>query len=101
MVNLDILSHIYTETDERVMMPGWGTEIPNKTFEPLTHELIEDVYDELMRVINYDPRVELITISVVPYFDANALLASATLRYLELNVADDLDFVINLESGQL
>ncbi len=99
LVNLDILSHIYTETDERVMMPGWGTDIPNKAFEPLTVELIEDIHDELDRVIDYDPRVEKIKVSVVPYYDQNTIVATVTLRYIELNVVDDLDFVINLETG--
>lgn len=99
LVNLDILSHIYTEKDERVMMPGWGTSIPNMAFEPLTEDLIDNVYDELNRVIDYDPRVEKLSITVVPYYDANALIASVTLRYVELNVTDSLDFVINLENG--
>lgn len=99
LVNLDILSHIYTERDERVMMPGWGTDIPNKPFEPLTNDLIEDVYDEIVRVVDYDPRVERIRVTVVPYHDANALVCSATLRYIELNDTDSFDFVLNLENG--
>lgn len=99
LVNLDILSHIYTERNERVMMPGWGTDIPNKPFEPLTNDLIEDVYDEIIRVVDYDPRVERIRVTVVPYIDANALVCSATLRYIELNDTDSFDFVLNLETG--
>lgn len=99
LVNLDILSHIYTETDERVMMPGWGTDIPNKAFEPLTVELIEDIQDELDRVFDYDPRVEKINLTVVPFFDQNAIIANATLRYIELDIVDSLEFVIRLETG--
>jgi phage baseplate assembly protein W len=99
LVNLDILSHLYTETDERVMMPGFGTDIPNKPFEPLTNDLIEDVYDDITRVVDYDPRVKRITVSVVPYHDANALVCSVSLLYIELNDTDSFDFVLNLETG--
>lgn len=99
LVNLDILSHIYTERNERVMMPGWGTDIPNKPFEPLTNDLVEDVYDEIVRVVDYDPRVERMTVTVVPYHDANALVCTVTMRYIELNETDSFDFVLNLETG--
>lgn len=99
LVNLDILSHLYTETNERVMMPGWGTNIPNLPFEPLTDQLIEDLYDEIVRVVDYDPRVERMTVTVLPYHDANAVVCTVTLRYIELNETDSFDFVLNLETG--
>jgi phage baseplate assembly protein W len=99
LVNLDILSHIYTETNERVMMPGFGTSIPNMPFEQLTEDLIEELHDEIDRVIDYDPRVEKIKVVVVPYYDRNLIAATVTLRYIEINVIDDLDFILNLENG--
>ena len=99
LVNLDILSHIYTETDERVMMPGFGTIIPSLPFEPLTERLIDRLYSDLYKVIDYDPRVKLLTMTITPYYDRNAIVASVSLRYIELNVNDDLDFVINIDNG--
>ncbi len=100
LVNLDILSHIYTETNERVMMPGFGTIIPSMPFEPLTDRLIDRLYSDLHKVIEYDPRVELIEMNIVPYYDRNAIVASATLKYIELEVTDTLDFAINIDNGQ-
>jgi len=101
LVNLDILSHIFTEKNERVMLPGWGTDIPNAPFEPLTSELIQNIRDDIERVINYDPRVELLTLTIAPYYDSNAIIASVTLQYIELNVSDALEFVLKLESGSI
>lgn len=99
LVNLDILSHIYTETNERVMMPGFGTIVPTMPFEPLTDRLVDRLYSDLHRVIDYDPRVELIEMVIVPYYDDNSLVASVSLRYIELDVTDRLDFVINIDNG--
>ena len=99
LVNLDILSHIYTETNERVMMPGFGTIIPTIPFEPLTERLVDRMYSDLHRVIDYDPRVELNEMVLVPYYDNNSIVASVSLNYIELNVTDRLDFIINIDNG--
>lgn len=99
LVNLDILSHIYTETNERVMMPGFGTIVPTMPFEPLTDRLVDKLYGDLHKVIDYDPRVELIEMIIVPYYDENTLVSSVTLKYIELDVTDRLDFVINIDNG--
>lgn len=100
LVNLDILSHIYTERGERVMMPTFGTSIPTSAHEPLTQQLIENIRDDLETVFNYDPRVEKIRLVLTPFYDSNSLVASATLRYIELNVIQDLNFVINIDMGE-
>lgn len=100
LVNMDILSHIYTQRGERVMMPEFGTSIPNSAFEPLTQELLARIRDDLEAVIDYDPRVERERLLLVPYYDSNSIVASVTLRYIELNVIKDLNFVINIDTGQ-
>lgn len=99
LVNLDILSHIYTETNERVMMPGFGTIVPSMPFEPLTDRLIDRLYSDLYKVIEYDPRVDLLEMTITPFYDRNAIIASVSLKYIELNVSDKLDFVINIDNG--
>lgn len=101
LVNMDILSHIYTSRRERVMMPEFGTNIPNAAFEPLTQELIASIRDDLEMVIDYDPRVERDRIILVPYYDSNSIVASVTLRYLEFDIEKDLNFVINIDTGNL
>lgn len=99
LVNLDLLNHIYTGRNDRVMMPGWGTIIPDLAFEQLTQELMIQIREDLERVFQYDPRVELMSLSIQPYADYNAIVASAMLRYVELDVSDELNFSINLDNG--
>lgn len=88
LVKRDILNHIFTEKGERVMMPNFGTRIPALAFEPNDEHSRKIVEDDLREVFNYDPRVELINLSVVTIPDNNAMLALADLLYLEFNVRD-------------
>jgi phage baseplate assembly protein W len=99
LVNMNILSHIYTEKRDRVMMPTFGTNIGSYAHEMLTEELVENIKDDLTSVVNADPRVEKIRLVITPYYDSNSLVATLTLRYIELNVVDDLNFVINIDTG--
>lgn len=99
IVKRDILNHIFTRRGERVMMPNFGTSIPDMPFEPLDDDTIQTIYDEVYQVIEFDPRVELIELSVTPDYDTNKLTVDAKVRYIELNVVDSIDFNITFEEG--
>ena len=88
LVKRDILTHIFTEKGERVMMPNFGTRIPTLAFEPNDEHSRRIVEEDLREVFNYDPRVELINLSVVTIPDNNAMVAIADLLYIEFNVRD-------------
>lgn len=90
LVKQDLLNHIFTEKGERVMMPGFGTRIPTLAFEPNDERTRRIVEDDLREVFEYDPRVNLISLSVVSMPDNNAILAMAELMYVELKVTDTL-----------
>ena len=66
LVKMDLLNHIFTKKGERVMMPNFGTLIPEMAFEPLDTETVSLVREEVTRVINYDPRVNLINMETSP-----------------------------------
>lgn len=99
LVKLDLLNHIFTRRGERIMEPDFGTSIPDLPFEPLTDELVELVEDELTEVFEFDPRVELLDLRVVPAEDQNALTAATLLRFIEFNVTDTLNIRIDLEGA--
>ena len=80
LVKRDLLNHIYTRKGERIKMPTFGTNIPYMVMEPLDDTTVYIIGDELRRVIDYDPRVELVgegihrsDISVVTDYDANSI----------------------------
>lgn len=91
LVKLDLLNHIFTRRGERVMMPNFGTSIPDLVFEPITEDLLEQIQDEITTVIEYDPRVSLLDFKIVPYHDENRVIANFTIRYIELNMTETID----------
>lgn len=97
LVKLDLLNHIFTRRGSRVMMPNFGTIIPEIAFEPLDESTIDLVASEVKRVIDYDPRVSLIDMEVNPIYDENRLTVAARVFYVELDREDDLFLNIEFE----
>lgn len=81
----DLLNHIFTGIGERLMMPTFGTRIPLMAFEQndeITRGIIEE---DIKKVIDYDPRVSLISLNVVSLHDDNAIVAFCEVFYVEYN----------------
>lgn len=97
LVKQDLLNHIYTRWRERIMMPTFGTRIPDMPFEQIDSTLLHNLEQDLLRVVDYDPRVELVTndyvqgIRVTPFIDDHIVVASVDLYYVELDVSETLD----------
>lgn len=89
-VKRDLFNHIYTIPGERVMLPDFGTRIPLLAFEPLDEATLLIVKEDLTKVFEYDPRVELLEIVVLPLPDNNAILAIADVLYVEMDVKETL-----------
>lgn len=94
LVKEDLRNHIFTRYGERVKMANFGTRIPDMLFEQLELENLILIYEELENVFKYDPRVELLSLDIIPDFDNNIVLAYAELNYVELNINDRLDLKI-------
>ena len=99
LVKQDLLNHIYTRFKERIKMPRFGTRIPDMLFEPLDSEILEAIEDDLVTVVNYDPRVEFSIenapfeggIEITPLYDENAVIATVELFYIEFDLTQKLD----------
>lgn len=98
LVKMDLLNHIFTRRGERVMMPTFGTQIPDLVFDPLDDITLGILESELLTVFNFDPRVEVIELIITPNFDQSSVEARANLRYIELAVTETLD--LNIDFGQ-
>lgn len=94
LVEEDLLNHIFTEYFERPHMPSFGTRIPSLVFEPNDAQVRAIIDEDLRKVFNYDPRVQLQDLTVMSLPDNNAIVALANLLYLELNVVDNLKIEI-------
>ncbi len=99
LIKLDLLNHIFTRRGERVMMPTFGTIIPDLVFEPLDEETIDQLESELRLVFDYDPRVELLDLVVTPDIDGNAVTAAARILCIELDTVELMNLNIEFETG--
>jgi len=95
----DLSNHIFTRLGERVMQPGFGTRIPDMAFEPNDEETIKIIKDDVVKVINYDPRVQLKSVEVYPIPDNNTIIIMVTVYYVEFQVTDVLN--IDVKSRKL
>lgn len=100
LVKLDLLNHIFTRKGERVMMPNFGTRIPDLAFEPLDGITLTILDEDLRAVVDFDPRVTLLDLVITPFPDNNAVVASVKLLYIELNIQGNLDINITFEGSQ-
>lgn len=98
LVKLDLLNHIYTRKGSRVMMPTFGTIIPDLVFEPLDSETTEILEDELRRVFDFDPRVEVVTFDLNVVEDQHQVTATVQLFYVELDIVDNFELNILFEA---
>jgi len=99
LIKLDLLNHIFTRRGERVMMPTFGTIIPDLVFEPLDEETIDQIESELRLVFDYDPRVELLDLVVTPDIDSNAVTAAVRILCIELDTVELMNLNIEFETG--
>lgn len=99
LVKQDLLNHIFTRPGERVGLSNFGTVIPDLLFEPFDNETISLAVDQVLNVINFDPRVELRDenedFEVNADFETSRLDIRARLRFIELDLTDIFD--VNLE----
>ncbi len=99
LVKRDLLNHIFTSRGERVGQPWFGTRIPNVPFEPLDEVTIDVVREDLITVFTFDPRVQMLNLSVDPDYDTYSIIASARLLYIELDMVDDMVLNIRTEDS--
>lgn len=98
LVKQDLYNHIMTRYGERVKMPTFGTSIPDMIFDPLDDIAIITVQQELMAVFNYDPRVKMTDLQVIPIFSEKTILALATLYYLEIDFSESISINIQFQN---
>lgn len=88
LVKTDLLNELYTRKGERVMRPNYGTTIHDMIMNPLDTFVVQEVEDEIVRIIEKDPRVTLdeifvttidhtiraqVQLTILPFLDQDTL----------------------------
>jgi len=97
LVKQDLLNNIFTDKGERVMMPAFGTSIRRLMFRPLDQDTLALLEIEFSNVFNYDPRVEIIDLTINPIYEEKAVAILADLRYVEINFNDTLEIRLDFD----
>jgi len=99
LVKLDILNQIFTRKGERVMMPNFGSIVPDIVFEPLDDVTLAILEEDLNAVVNFDPRVDLLEFSLQPDYDNSLVTVHMKLLFVEFDLVDDVDLNILFEGS--
>lgn len=97
LIKQDLLNHIFTSKGERYMQPTFGTNIPDIIFEPLTNDVVARIEEEIVHVVQSDPRVSLLHIQIDSDPDAYTVTVNLLLEYIELDVVDGFEFNIEFK----
>lgn len=95
----DLENHFNIKKGEKWQNPDFGTNIPYYIFEPLDDIIIDNIRQEVIEVVDYDPRFELIDDNIVVDEDAHSVTVSMNIRYIPLNQVETL--AINFDRENL
>lgn len=88
LVRRDILNHFNVNQGESVMRPNFGTIIKSIVFEPLTEETQDLIIDEVQRVVQSDPRVQMADMELQEF--ESGIQVAMTLNYVNTDLSEQL-----------
>lgn len=95
LVKRDLLNNIFTRRAERIKMSTFGTRIQDLLFDQMDDRLLQIIKEDFETVFKYDPRVDLISLNVIPMTEEHSILILVDLKYVELNLYDRMDITID------
>jgi phage baseplate assembly protein W len=98
LVKRDINNHFATPMGSRLMLPGFGTKIFEYLFEPFDEYTKNTIIQDAVRVIQSDPRVELVSIDV--FQEDQALTIVMVLKFVPESVTDSMFVSFSLKDKE-
>jgi len=98
IVKRDILNQFATPLGSRVMLPNFGTRIYEMLFDPFDEYTKNAIIEDAVRVVNDDPRVELVQIDV--YQQDQTLNVVMVLNFVPESVTDSLFVTFSLKDKE-
>ena len=97
LIKQDITNHFHISKGEKLENPNFGTIIWDVIQDPLTSELEEAIEQDVLDIINNDPRVNATTVQIVPF--ESGLQIEVELEYLTYNVSETLRLTFDERIG--
>jgi phage baseplate assembly protein W len=99
IIKQDIINHFHIRQGEKLSDPEFGTIIWDILFEPLTEPVKDAIVNNVTDIINYDPRVQVNSITVDSY--ESGIQVECSLIYLPYNISEELRFRFDENAGFL
>lgn len=99
LIKQDLINHFNIRRGEKLMNPDFGTIIWDSLFEPFTETLRNNIYDDVTRIANSDPRLVVESV-LVDQFD-NGLILELRLLYVSTNQVENLKLTFDRDAGSL
>lgn len=97
----DLENHFSITKGEKWQLPDFGTNIPYYLFEPLTDTVVELIKEDVISVVSYDPRLEIINNNIQVNEDAHTVIVDVELLYIPLATVFYLELKFDKEAAQL
>lgn len=99
LIKQDLINHFHIRQGEKLSDPEFGTIIWDVLFEPLTDSVKNAIVDNVSRIINHDPRVQVNQITVDTY--ESGILIECELVYLTYSVVEKMQLKFDESAGFL
>jgi len=96
----DLQNHFSIKKGEKWNNPAFGTDIPNYLFQPLDDLTTNLIRQEVIEVIDYDPRFALEDREITVEEDKHSVTVEVSVRYIPLNIVDTLAISFNKEDTE-
>jgi phage baseplate assembly protein W len=97
LVRQDLLNHFSIRKGEKLMNPNFGTIIWDTLFEPLDENTKDLIAEDVKRIVDYDPRVEVDNVVITEY--DHGIQLELELVYVLTNQVTQLAIKFDRESG--
>jgi len=99
LIKQDLLNHFHIRQGEKLSDPSFGTIIWDVIHDPMTEDLEEAIKQDVLNIINSDPRVRATQVLITPF--ESGLQIEVDLEYLKYNVSEKLRLTFDEKNGLL
>ena len=99
LIKQDIINNFHIRQGEKLSDPEFGTIIWDILFEPLTEPIKDAIVNNVSKIVNYDPRVNVNNVIVDQY--ESGIQVECNLVYLPYNISETLRMRFDENAGFL
>lgn len=97
LIKQDIVNHFHIRQGEKLENPTFGTIIWDILFEPLTDSLRDAIIQNVTEIVNYDPRVNVDSVTVDAY--ESGIQIDCSLTYLPYSISETMRLRFDQSAG--